>query len=105
MSVSFSEGRARSAAKAVSWRLLGSADTLALSYVLTGNLTVAGSIAGVESITKSVLYYLHERAWGLVSWKTNAAAPGLPAGHLAPPRRRGTSRKRRRAVGTSSTSR
>lgn len=32
------------------------------------SLTLAGSIASVEVITKIILYYLDERAWGLVPW-------------------------------------
>jgi uncharacterized membrane protein len=76
------ESRARSAAKALTWRLLGSADTLALSYVLTGSASVAGSIAGAETLTKSILYYLHERAWGLSGKKRRAATSRLPDARL-----------------------
>lgn len=61
------DARWRSIAKAVTWRFVGSLDTLILSWVFTGNIVVAGTIASVETITKTVLYYLHERAWGLVS--------------------------------------
>nr|WP_246730475.1 DUF2061 domain-containing protein [Methylobacterium sp. 2A] len=57
----------RSIAKAVSWRLVGSLDTLVLSYLFTGNVLIAGSIASTETVTKTVLYYLHERGWALVS--------------------------------------
>lgn len=60
------ESRIRSIAKAVSWRVVGSLDTLFLSYLFTGSLAVAGSIASMETVTKTVLYYLHERAWGLM---------------------------------------
>lgn len=60
------DARWRSIAKAVTWRFVGSLDTLILSWVFTGNIVVAGTIASVETITKTVLYYLHERAWGLV---------------------------------------
>src|ERR1700710_752271 len=74
------DSRARSAAKAVSWRILGSADTLALSYVLTGSMSIAGSIAGVETLTKSILYYLHERAWGLIKRQANAKSAVTTAG-------------------------
>lgn len=61
------ETRRRSIAKAVSWRVVGSLDTLLLSYLFTGNVLIAGSIASTETETKTVLYYLHERGWGLVS--------------------------------------
>jgi uncharacterized membrane protein len=62
------EGRHRSLAKAVSWRIAGSIDTLMLSYLVTRRLLLATSIAGAETITKIVLYYVHERAWTIVPW-------------------------------------
>jgi uncharacterized membrane protein len=58
----------RSAIKAVSWRALGSLDTFVLSYFITGSFVFAGSIASAETVTKVVLYYLHERAWSSLSW-------------------------------------
>ena len=56
----------RSIAKAVSWRIAGSLDTLILSFIFTGSIKLAGSIAGAEMITKVILYYLHERAWARI---------------------------------------
>ena len=58
----------RSFLKAVSWRFVGSLDTFLLSLLFTGKLRYAVSIATAEALTKIVLYYLHERAWRLVSW-------------------------------------
>jgi uncharacterized membrane protein len=58
----------RSLLKAVSWRLLGSLDTFILSFLVTGRLRYAASIAGGEALTKIVLYYLHERLWRRVAW-------------------------------------
>jgi uncharacterized membrane protein len=60
------DARRRSIAKAVTWRLVGSLDTLVLSWIFTGSIAVAGTIASVETVTKTALYYLHERAWVLV---------------------------------------
>ncbi|WP_244004384.1 DUF2061 domain-containing protein [Methylobacterium sp. E-005] len=51
----------------MSWRVVGSLDTLMLSYLFTGNVLIAGSIASTETLTKTALYYLHERGWALVS--------------------------------------
>jgi len=62
------EAHSRSLAKAVSWRLTGSLDTFVISFIVTGHVTVAGSIAATELITKIVLYYLHERAWTFIPW-------------------------------------
>ncbi len=49
--------------KTLSWRIIGTLDTMLISYVLTGKLDIALSIGGIEVVTKMVLYYLHERAW------------------------------------------
>jgi uncharacterized membrane protein len=60
--------RKRSIAKTISWRALGSLDTMLLGYIFTGSLTLAGSIASAEVLTKVVLYYLHERGWAHIKW-------------------------------------
>jgi len=53
----------RSVIKAISWRTVGTIDTIIVSYFITGNLVMAVSIGSIEVITKMFLYYLHERAW------------------------------------------
>jgi uncharacterized membrane protein len=62
------ETHARSVLKAISWRTLGTLDTFAISWLLTGRVEIAGSIAGLEIITKIVWYYLHERIWAAIHW-------------------------------------
>ena len=62
--------KTRSLAKAISWRILASADTFLISYIITGKLSWAGSITLLEIITKTVLYYIHERGWNKISWGT-----------------------------------
>ena len=57
------ETRARSLAKAISWRVTGTLDTMLISLVITGSLRLAAAIGLTEVATKSLLYYLHERAW------------------------------------------
>jgi len=49
--------------KTLSWRIIGTLDTMLISYILTGKLDVALSIGGIEVVSKMILYYLHERAW------------------------------------------
>lgn len=60
--------RRRSIAKTISWRVLGSLDTMLLGYLFTSSVAIAGSIASAEVITKVVLYYLHERGWAHIKW-------------------------------------
>jgi len=61
----------KSIAKAITWRVLGAADTFVLSLFVTGKATAAVGIVGFELLTKSVLYYGHERAWE-ISWFANS---------------------------------
>jgi len=53
----------KSIMKSVSWRIVGTIDTMIISYFITGKLTLAVSIGTVEVLTKTVLYYFHERLW------------------------------------------
>ncbi|MCG8577086.1 MAG: DUF2061 domain-containing protein [Flavobacteriales bacterium] len=53
----------RSILKTVSWRIVGTVDTLLIAYFLTGEVSIALSIGSVEVFTKMLLYYLHERVW------------------------------------------
>ena len=62
-----SEKSYRSILKAISWRITGSIDTMAISYIITGNLKIAASIGFIEVFTKMVLYYFHERAWNKIN--------------------------------------
>ena len=62
------ETHARSILKAVSWRTLGTLDTFVISWLLTGRVEMAGSIAGLEIVTKVAWYYLHERVWTAIAW-------------------------------------
>lgn len=66
------ETHTRSILKAVSWRMLGTLDTFVISWLVTGKAHVAGSIAGLEFITKIAWYYLHERVWAVVPWGRRA---------------------------------
>jgi len=63
-----SDTNKRSLAKAVSWRLTGTIDTFIISWLITGQLLLASSIAFTEVITKVILFWAHERVWNKVSW-------------------------------------
>jgi uncharacterized membrane protein len=61
-----STNRIIAATKAVTWRIVGTLDTWIISYLVTGQATLAFSIASIEVFTKMVLYYFHERGWEAV---------------------------------------
>jgi uncharacterized membrane protein len=63
-----SEKPLRSVLKALSWRVIGTIDTLIVSYILTGEIALATSIASVDFLTKLVLYFFHERIWNKIKW-------------------------------------
>ena len=63
-----SEKPVRSIVKALSWRIVGTVDTLIVSYILTGKIALAASIASVDFLTKLVLYFFHERVWNKIKW-------------------------------------
>ena len=63
-----SEKPLRSVLKALSWRVVGTLDTLLVSYFLIGEIALATSIASVDFITKLVLYFFHERIWNKINW-------------------------------------
>lgn len=53
----------RHIAKTITWRIIGTIDTIILSWVITGNPLTALKIGGAEVVTKMLLYYFHERIW------------------------------------------
>jgi uncharacterized membrane protein len=63
-----SEKHYRSIVKALSWRVTGTLDTIVVSYIVTGKITLALSIGFVELFTKIGLYYFHERAWNRIDF-------------------------------------
>jgi uncharacterized membrane protein len=83
------EAHSRSLVKAVTWRLLGSIDTFIISYFVTHQLVFAASIASVETVTKVLLFYFHERVWAVVGWGRQPA-PGAPEPAVAAPLSAGT---------------
>lgn len=57
------EQKRRSIVKTISWRTIGTIDTILISWVVVGNVNFAVTIGGVELFTKMALYFFHERAW------------------------------------------
>jgi uncharacterized membrane protein len=62
------DNHVRSITKAVSWRATGTLDTIVVSFIITGRVKVALSIGAFELVTKTLLYYLHERVWNRVTF-------------------------------------
>jgi uncharacterized membrane protein len=62
------EAHYRSVVKSISWRMVGTIDTIFISWVITGEVKTALTIGSIEVITKMVLYYFHERTWNKIKW-------------------------------------
>lgn len=49
--------------KSMSWRFVGTLDTLLLSWFISGSLSFGLQISGIDFIAKIILYYYHEVIW------------------------------------------
>lgn len=63
-----SEKTIRSVAKTISWRVIGTLDTILISWLITGTFALALSIGTIELVTKMILYFFHERLWNKIKW-------------------------------------
>ena len=50
----------RSLLKTITWRITASLDTFIIAWIITGDWKIGGSIAGIEVITKMIIYYFYE---------------------------------------------
>lgn len=62
------ENRARSLAKAITWRITATFVTTLLVFLFTGSVFISASVGFLEFILKLLVYYLHERIWNLFSF-------------------------------------
>ena len=53
----------RSVLKAITYRIVGTLTTAVIVYSLTGDFHLSLAVTAIEPIVKTVVYYLHERAW------------------------------------------
>lgn len=58
----------RHVAKSLTWRLVGTLDTFAIAWFMTGSVSFGAAFSGIEVFTKTILYYVHERAWYRTKW-------------------------------------
>ncbi|QSE99396.1 DUF2061 domain-containing protein [Fulvivirga lutea] len=58
----------RSLIKSISWRVVGTIDTIVIAMLYTSDPFAAFTIGGIETSTKIALFYLHERVWSNIKW-------------------------------------
>lgn len=49
--------------KTITWRFIGTIDTILIGWLVSGDPLIGLSIGSIEIITKMVLYFIHERVW------------------------------------------
>ena len=69
------ERKRRSIVKTISWRTIGTIDTIIISWIVVGDINFAVTIGGVELFTKMALYFFHERAWNRCSFGREKGMP------------------------------
>ena len=53
----------RHIAKAISYRFIGSLQTVLIGYALTGSVYISSVAGVVELVVKPIIYFIHERVW------------------------------------------
>ncbi|HEY0964445.1 MAG TPA: DUF2061 domain-containing protein [Candidatus Paceibacterota bacterium] len=71
------ETHKRSILKGVTWRIIASATTMIVVFIMTGNLAVVASVGIIDVVAKVFFYYLHERTWGKVRWGLLGTEPAM----------------------------
>ena len=57
------ESRKRHIAKTITWRFIGTLDTMVIAWIISGNPLTGLKIGFAEVLTKMLIYYFHERVW------------------------------------------
>ena len=52
--------------KGMTWRVIGSIDTILIAWIYTGSPLTGLKIGATEFLTKVILYYIHERVWNRI---------------------------------------
>ena len=72
------ENHKRSIVKGTTWRVIGTIDTIFLSFIFTGKIKTALHIGGIELFTKIFLFWIHERIWMQLGFgKTTTTIDGV----------------------------
>ncbi len=56
--------------KTITWRIIGTIDTVVIGWVVSGDPLIGLTIGSFEIITKMILYFIHERVWYKINFGT-----------------------------------
>ncbi len=62
----FKEAHHRSVLKALTWRAVATFTTMTIVFAFTRKVVLSIGVGAVEVVTKLILYYFHERIWGVL---------------------------------------
>ena len=68
---SVSDSNKRHLFKTITWRIIGTLSTIILSFWIWGDSIQSFQIGGAETLTKTILYYFHEKFWYRLSFGLN----------------------------------
>jgi uncharacterized membrane protein len=49
--------------KTFTWRMIATTTSITIAYFITGSFEIGFTIGVIETIVKSLLYFLHEKYW------------------------------------------
>ena len=58
----------RSLVKTISWRLTGTFCTFLISFIILGDIATSSTIALIQLIFNTIIFYIHERIWNIIKW-------------------------------------
>ena len=58
--------------KTITWRIIASATTFTIAYFIQGEIESAGLITLMDTLSKTLFYYMHENAWENYGKKQNS---------------------------------
>jgi len=56
--------------KTITWRIVGTVDTILIGWVVSGDPLIGLTIGSFEIVTKMILYFIHERIWYKINFGT-----------------------------------
>ena len=68
---SISDSNKRHILKTFTWRGLGTLDTVLFGWLITGNPFTGLKIGGIETVSKMLLYFGHEKLWYKINYGLN----------------------------------
>lgn len=62
------ETHKRTLVKTITFRVAATLSALIIVYAYTGDWRMAGIVGAIDAVSKSIIYYFHERIWTRIHW-------------------------------------